>query len=386
MIAAKAKRSRNSSRLIWILTAFVGAFIVWASNAALDEIVRGSGTLAPKSNAQVIQSLEGGILNEILVSEGDSVARGQVLVKLNETRFKADVANFESQIRAVDARILRLRAELEKSEAFDLPAAINEADPDLADAEKRLFFANALLFASELGTAEEQLRLETDKVELMQTLVAQEAMPEIDLINQRITVGNVRAERDKLLSDYELRRTEELSELVAERAKLVAQIEQSRDQLQRSQLVSPSDGIVNTVHTTTVGGVVRPGEPIIEITPLDDEMLIEARIQPKDIAYISEGMRTTVKLTAYDYTIYGSLEGRITQISADTVADETAAEATPYYKVLVAVNDYTFPIRQEEVDIRPGMLADAEVHVGQKTVMQYLLKPLIKSTDALREP
>ena len=386
MIAARAKKKRRSSRIVWILTALVVAFVIWAQNAPLDEVVRGSGVLVPSSNAQVVQSLEGGILDEINVAEGDRVSEGQILARLNETRYQAEVSDFESQIRTISARILRLQAELDKQSTFKLPSAIVEADPELAASEHQLFQARAMQFQTSLSAAEEQLELETEKVVLMETLVEQNALPEIDLINQRVTAGEIRAERNQILSDFELTRSEEMSNLVAELARLRAQIAQSHDQLERSKLLAPAEGIVNTIYTTTIGGVVQSGEPIFEITPLNDEMLVEVRIQPKDIAFITNGLRTTIKLTAYDYTIYGSLTGRISQISPDTFEDQAAPDGQPYYKVLIAVDDYAFPRKDEVVDIRPGMLADAEVHVGEKTVMQYLIKPLVKSTDALREP
>jgi len=385
MIAANAKR-RGSSRIIWILSAFVIAFVIWARNAPLDEIVRGSGVLVPSSNAQVVQSLEGGILNEINVREGDRVEAGQLLAKLNETRYRAEVKDFDSQIRTISARLARMQAELDREASFALPADIRDADPELAASEEQLFEARMLQFQSDLSAAEEQLALRSDKVALMKSMVAQNAMPEIDLINEKLAEGDARSARDKLLSDFRLQRSEDISTLIADLARLRAQAEQSLDQLERSQLLSPVDGIVNTIYTTTIGGVVQPGEPIFEITPLNDELLVEVKIQPKDIAFITNDMRSTVKLSAYDYTIYGSLSGKISQVSADTFEDEGSQDGQPYYKVLISVDEYAFPKRDDEIEIRAGMLADAEVHVGEKTVMQYLVKPLVKSSEALREP
>ena len=383
---AASEQRRGTSKLIWILAAFVIAFIVWARNAPLDEIVRGSGVLVPSSNAQVVQSLEGGILDEINVREGDKVVAGQVLAKLNETRYRAEVEDFESQIRSNSAKLARLQAELDRQTNLVLPNALSDADPELAASELQLFRARMLQFQSELADAEEQLQLRTDKVELMTGLVAKNAMPEIDLLNEKLAQGDARAARDRILAEFELQRSEEISTLVAEMARLRAQIEQSRDQLERSRLVSPSEGIVNTIYTTTIGGVVQPGEPIFEITPLNDEMLVEVKIQPKDIAFVANDMETTVKLSAYDYTVYGSLSGKIAQVSADTFEDESSPDGQPYYKVLISVDDYSFPKHDQVVEIRPGMLADAEVHVGEKTVFQYLIKPLVKSSEALREP
>jgi len=217
-------------------------------------------------------------------------------------------------------------------------------------------------------------------------MVNQGAVPPIDLLNAKVAAEDALAERNTLVSRFALERSDEISALVADLARLEAQISQSRDQLERSDLVSPVDGVVNKVLTTTLGGVIQPGEEIFEIIPRGDELLVEVRIQPKDIAFIRTGMRTNVKLTAYDYTVYGSLNGRIDQVSADTFEDPASVEQGPYYKVRVALEPDKLRDDQGVIELRPGMQAEAEVHVGEKTVMQYLITPLVKSQEALREP
>lgn len=377
---------RGGAVVIWTVAALFIAFNAWAYNAALDQIVRGPGVLVPSTNSQVVQSLEGGIVEQINVREGDTVKKGQPIAKLSETRYRAEVADFESQILTIEAKLLRLRAELTRSDTFKLPEALRLADPDLAASEEQLFEARLMQFNAELEAAEEHFKLETEKVNLMETMVERQVLPAIDLLNARTAANEARSFRDNLLGTFALERSDEISRLVAELARLQAQVEQSRDQLARSSLLAPTDGIVNTIHTTTLGGVVQPGEPIFEITPLNDELLVEVRIRPEDIAFINTAMTTTVKLSAYDYTVFGSLHGEISQVSADTFEDNAGAESEPYYKVLVKLDSESLLERADVFEIRPGMLAEAEVHVGQRTVMQYLLKPLIKSREALREP
>lgn len=385
MKSATEKR-RGGALIIWVLAAFFVVFVGWAYNAPLDQIVRGPGVLVPSTNAQVVQSLEGGIVEEINVREGDVVKKGQAIAKLNETRYRAEVRDFESQILTIEAKLLRLRAELDRSENFTLPDSIRAANPALAASEEQLFQSRLMQFNSELGAANEHYNLEAEKVGLLETMVAQKVAPAIDLLNARTAANEARSIRDNLIASFSLERSDEISRLVADLDRLQAQVEQSKDQLARSSLLAPTDGIVNTIYTTTLGGVVQPGEAIFEITPLNDELLVEVRIRPADIAFINTSMPTTVKLTAYDYTVFGSLKGEISQVSADTVEDGPGPEDEPYYKVLVSLEPSSLGEGSDIIEIRPGMLADAEVHVGERTIMQYLLKPLIKSREALREP
>jgi len=385
MIAAHEKR-RGSATLIWVLAAFVISFVVWASNAPLDEIVRGPGSLVPSSKPKIVQSLEGGILDEINIVEGDTVDTVQVLARLNETQYLAEVRDFESQILTIDAQLTRLKAELELADELKLPEHFWKQDPELAASEQELFDARLFQFNSQLDAAKEQMGLAEEKVAIMKDMVDRNATPAIELLTARVAAGEARANFNEVKAAFQLDRSQEISRLVADAARLNAQVQQSRDQLARSSLKSPTDGIVNTIYTTTIGGVVRPGEPIFEIIPLNDELLVEARIQPKDIAFVTSGMSSTVKLSAYDYTIYGSLKGHVIQVSADTFEDKNAANAEPYYKVLIKLDQSSLAEKEGILEIRPGMLADAELHVGTKTVMQYIIKPIIRGSEALREP
>jgi len=348
--------------------------------------VRGPGTLIPSSKNQIVQSLEGGILQDIQAREGDRVQAGQTIARLNETQYLSDVRDYEGQILTIEARLARLETELSGAENFVLEQRFWNADPTLAKSEVQLFNARRLEHTTAVSSAQEKLDLDQSEVDLVEAMVNRNALPAIELINAKSTALDSKSELDRLITEFRLERADEISELLTELGRLEAQVAQSRDQLARATLLSPADGIINKILTTTVGGVVQPGEPIFEITPENDELLVEVRIRPADIAFVTLNMETTIKLTAYDFTIFGSLNGRVTQISADTFEDEQSAEAEPYYKVLVAINKDSLVERQDVFEIRPGMLASAELHVGEKTVMQYLMKPLIKSSEALREP
>jgi len=386
MRAARDRKRRSSATLVWTLATFAVVFVIWAKNAPLDEIVRGPGVLIPSSKNQIVQSLEGGILEEINVREGDLVTAGQAIARLNETQYQSDVQDFEGQILTIEARLARLTAELSGATEFVLDDAFWQADPTLAASEGQLFAARHLEHTTAVSAAEQKLDLDESEVALVEAMVNRNAMPAIELINAKSAALDSKTELDQLITEFQLERADEISDLITELGRLEAQVGQSRDQLARSTLLSPADGIVNTIFTTTVGGVVQSGEPIFEITPQNDELLVEVRIRPADIAFVTPNMRTTIKLTAYDFTIFGSLTGNVAQISADTFEDEQTTDAEPYYKVLVAIDKASLAERQDVFEIRPGMLASAELHVGEKTVMQYLIKPLIKSSEALREP
>jgi len=386
MRASRERKRRSSATLVWTLALFVVVFVIWARNAPLDEIVRGPGTLIPSSNNQIVQSLEGGILQDINVREGDLVKAGQIIARLNETQYQADVQDYEGQILTIEARLARLTTELSGATEFALADHFWQADPNLAQSEVQLFQARHLEHETAVTAAREKLDLDESEVALIANLVNRNAMPAIELINAESAALDSQTALDRLLTEFSLERATEISELLTELGRLEAQVAQSRDQLARSTLVSPADGVVNTIYTTTLGGVVQSGEPIFEITPQNDELLVEVRIRPADIAFLTLNMDATIKLTAYDFTIFGSLSGKVAQISADTFEDEQSPDAEPYYKVLVAIDQDSLAERQDVFEIRPGMLASAELHVGEKTVMQYLMKPLIKSSEALREP
>lgn len=381
-----APTGRSGSRVIWVLSFLVIAFVFWARNAPLDEVVRGPGTLVPASQNQIVQSLEGGILDEIVVGEGDIVAQGEVIARFNQTRFRADVEDLEGQILSREAQKLRFEAEIAATDTFTLPDDIWQRDAELAASEEQLFIARREKHLAAIQSLEEQALLQADRVSLMRNMVDQNAMPALELLNAEVVESESRAALEELGAQYQLERAEELATVVSELAQLRAQVAQSRDQLSRSTLLSPADGVVNTVYVSTVGGVVQSGEPIFEITPLNDELLVEVRILPRDIAFIAVDMPATIKLTAYDYTVFGSLSGKVVQVSADTFEDEQSPNNESYYKVLVQIDPASLEERREVFEIRPGMVSDVELYAGQKTVMQYLMTPLIKSSEALREP
>ena len=371
---------------IWLISATFGAFAAWSYYAVLDEVVRGPGKVVPSSRTQVIQSLEGGILSEVMAWEGQIVPAGATLARLDDTKFEGSYKELESQITALEATLHRLEREMAFAESLDLPQAIQANDPGVAQSEAQLFAARMSEFKSSSEAHASTIALQTREVDMLREMSEQNLVPRLDLVKAEKQLNQVASDAEAYRAEYVLTRSEEYSAALTELKQLQANLETRKDQLARTSLYAPVRGIVNKLLITTIGGVVSPGDAILELTPLDDELRVEARISPKDIAYVTPDMEANIKLTAYDYTIYGSFPGKVIHISADTFEDEHARDSEPYYKVLVAVEAEELEANDEKIEIRPGMLAEAELNVGDKTVLQYLLKPLFKTSEAFREP
>lgn len=377
---------RGPSRIIWLCGGVVVVFVLWAAFAWVDEIVRGQGEMISSSRPQIIQNLEGGILAELSVAEGDVVNQGDVLARLQSTQFQSQADDLNSQITALAVRQLRLEAELAGQFDFNVPKALEGRMQGLINSERALLNARQTDFLSRREGAQRVLDEAAKERALLEDLLERNIVALIEVTRARKAHADARIKLDEIMTQTELERAQAYSDTLKELNTLRQNYKAAQDQLTRTVLVSPMRGIVNNLNVTTIGGVVRPGEEILQIIPLDEELFVEARIAPKDIAGVRPGQEATIKLTAYDYTIYGSLKGQVRLISADTFEDERRPEAGAHYKVTVTVDAADLSERQRNVAMRPGMQAEVELHTGSKTVLQYLLKPLYKSREAFREP
>ncbi len=386
--AQLGRQMRGPSMVIWLCAASVLVFLIWAAFAWVDEIVRAEGSMISSSRPQIIQNLEGGILAELEVAEGDVVEKGAVLARLHGTQFQSSVDDLRDQISAFEIRRLRLEAELAGQFDFTVPNEWAGRTPGIVDSERALLQARQSDFVSRSDGARRVLVEAERERDLMNDLLERNIVSLIEATRARKAYADARIRFDEIVTQTELDRAQEYSDVLKELATLRQNLKASTDQLNRTVLTSPMRGIVNNLSVTTIGGVVRPGEEILQIIPLDEELFVEARVAPEDIAGVRPGQEATIKLSAYDYTIYGSLKGKVTLISADTFKDERAREAdgNPHYKVTLQVDSQNLTARQASLRIRPGMQASVELHTGEKTVLQYLLKPLYKSKEAFREP
>lgn len=381
-------RLRGPSLTIWLCAATVWVFILWAAFASVDEIVRAEGEMISSSRPQIIQNLEGGILAELPVKEGQVVEKGDVLARLRATRFQSAVDDLIDQIVALDIRRARIEAELAGASEFSVLPQLLARSPEIVASERALLTARQSDYNSRKEGAARVLEEATREKAMLEDLLSRKIVAQIEVTRARKAHADARIRFDEIVTQTELERAQDYSDTLKELATLKQNLKASQDQLNRTVLRSPMRGIVNGLSVTTIGGVVRPGEEILQIIPLDEELFVEAQVKPENIAGVRRGQEATIKLSAYDYTIYGSLKGQVDVISADTFKDERARdpEASAHYKVTLRVDRARLTERQEQIAIRPGMQAEVELHTGSKTVLQYLLKPLYKSREAFREP
>jgi adhesin transport system membrane fusion protein len=380
-------RSRGPSLVIWAIALTIILFIVWAALAWVDEIVRAPGEVVSSSRPQIIQNLEGGILAELNVAEGDIVEEGQTLARLYGTQYQANVDELDDEIAALDIRRIRLEAEMLGEPDFTVPADIEARVPAIATSERALLKARLTEYQARVQGAEAVAEQSAAELDLIQRMYDREIAPLIELTRAKKAHSDAKNKLSEAITTTEKERATEYAKTQAELASLRQKRKLSQDQLSRTTLLAPMRGVVNKLSVTTIGGVVRSGEEILQIIPLDEELFVEAKVKPRDIAAVRMGQEATIKLSAYDYTIYGSLQGKVVFVSADTFKDEHARnpDAEAHYKVTLAVDRSQFSERQKKLEIRPGMQAEVELQTGGKTILTYLTKPLYKANEALRE-
>ncbi|AOW51906.1 TPA: HlyD family type I secretion periplasmic adaptor subunit [Legionella pneumophila subsp. pneumophila] len=364
--------------ILWASLLFFISAIIWANYAILDEVTTGQGKVIPSSEVQVIQNLEGGIIQNIFVKEGQIVKKDQILMQIDNTRFMSSYAEAEKKIDALEIEIIRLNAEISNTKPV-FPEKLTKTYPHLVQDQLSLYESRM----RELNQLEKSLELAQKELNLTRPLLKGGSVSEVEVIRLERTVSEIRGNIEKFKS-------EELDRLNKARSELFALIEANKadkDRLTRTTVRSPVYGIVKQIKTKTIGGVVQPGNDLLEIVPLDDTLLIEAKIRPSDIGFIHPGQKAMVKITAYDFSIYGGLEGVVEHISADTIIDEkTDKKEESYYIVKVRTEKNYLGTEKKPLPIIPGMQATVDILTGQKSVLQYLLKPIIKAKQsALRE-
>lgn len=376
-------RLRRSSRVVWIVAGGLLAFLVWAYFAQLDEVASGTGRVVPIMREQKIQSLEGGILSSIEVKQDDVVEAGQLLAQLDPTRSASEMEESATRYRAAQAKVARLEAEVNQT-ALTFPAALDDF-ADLRAVEMRLYQTRRQSLAESLGLVDRSLALIGNELSIAESLVDVGAASNVEVLRLRRQRSELELKKADIRSEYMVQTREELASAREERDSLSPVVRGRSFSLGNLTLRSPVRGVVKNVEVSTIGGVVPPGGELMTIIPLNDQLLIEARISPRDIAFIHPGQRATVKVTAYDYAIYGGLEGEVTTISPDTIQDDVQRDLF-YYRVFVRTDQSELANDAgDSFEIVPGMIATVDIHTGSKSVLQYLLKPINRAGEALRE-
>jgi len=377
-----AARKPWAGRLVvWTSALSLGCFLVWAHWARLDQITRASGQVIASARNQVIQVMEGGVLVELPVREGVRVKRGQVLARFDSA--KAEAAHRESLARAAGLRatIARLNAEIFGGTPR-FPTEL-QAYPEFRASQLALFAKRQSALREEIASLERVEALIREELELNLPLVKTGDVARADVIRLQRQMVDVRSQitnrRNKYLQDCQA----ELVKAEEDLAGIEQIVAQRREQLSLAEITAPMDGIVRNVRLTTIGGVARPGDEIMQIVPGDDELLVEAKVRPADIAFLKTGLSASVKFDAYDYSIYGALEGRVAYISPDTLSEAVQGVEQPYYRLQVRTSGSGLRDRQgQPIQIQPGMTAMVEIRTGDRTVLEYLTKPITKTLSA----
>lgn len=413
----------------WVLYAVLAFFLValiWASLATVDESARGEGKVIPSSQVQVIQNLEGGILKRIVVNEGELVEPGQVIMEIDDTGLASSLGEMRAKRYGAEAKVARLTAEAQSAPLTFPPYLLAEAR-GVASSEEDLMRAREAALESQISILRQQaeqrqqelrelktkieqarnsLALANQELSITEPLATSGVVSKVQVLRLRRDVSNLRGDiasseaaipraessiaeaNQRVAEKYSSFRADAGKELVEAQIQL-AGIEESlkgaSDKVARTEVRSPVRGVVKTLSVNTIGGVIRPGMDMAEIVPLDDTLLVEAKIPPKDIAFLYPGQEAEVKFTAYDSSIYGGLKGKLERISADAITDPNEKNAT-YFKIIVRTNSNHLQYHGRELPIMPGMVTSVDILTGKRTILEYLLKPLRKATSsALRE-
>ena len=363
----------RASLLVWIIAGLLLALLAWAWSFKLDEVSTGSGKVVPSSREQMIQSLEGGILVDLKVREGDIVDEGEVLAQLDRTKTESTVQESASRVRAEFG-----------GTPLAFPPEVS-SDAALVRTETALYQSRREQLASSLSGVTQALSLMRRELALTEPLVARGAASDVEVLRLKRQINEAETKAADLKSQYYVKAREDLAKANAE---IEAQRSVTRgrsDSLTRLTFASPVRGIVKDIAVTTVGGVLPPGGKLMVIVPLDEKLLVEARISPRDVAFIHPGQEAAVKVTAYDYAIFGDLPGKVTTISPDTIQDDVKRDVY-YYRVYIRTDvDHLKNKNGQSFPIVPGMIATVDIRTGSKAVLDYLLKPLNKAGEALRE-
>lgn len=386
-----ALQTERHTGLFWtvgLLFVFMIVFVFWAYHSHVEEVTRGQGSVIPTSREQILQSLDPGTIKEMLVKEGDIVEKGQILLRLDDTRSSAILRESEAKVANLKAMSARLRAESYGTE-IKFPNGISES---LKHRERAAYVARRRAVDEAVAGLQTSKAMLDREISITSPMVAEGVMSEVELLRMRRQSSDLALQINEKRNQYAADANNELVRVESELAQAKENMAMRADPVDRSLIRAPLRGIVKNIKINTVGGVVQAGQDIMEIVPLNDKLLVEAYIRPQDVAFVHPGLGAIVKITAYDYALYGGLEGKVTLISPDTLRDKTRPSELnlnpdeAYYRILVETSQNSLTDKNgKTMPIIPGMIASVDVKTGEKTIFQYLIKPITRMKQALQE-
>ncbi len=415
----------GTTRLLFVITLFIAAFLYWAATFEIEESASAVGRVIPSRQVQVVQSLEGGIVASINVAEGDFISKGHLLMQIDDTRFNAQRGELLEREAALMAEATRLDAEARQAQNVEFPDDLRNRANLAVYAETQLFLSRKEQLAQELEVLADQLAQRKselgellaqrersraiiaplqEEMELTEDMVKRNLVPRLELLRLqsrlaelsgdirvsiasesrlRASIAEAENQIDAARSRYVLEARRRLAVLQVELAVVNESLRAAEDRVRRTQLKAPVEGIVNRIGIKTIGAVVQPGQSLVDIVPADDSLLIEANLGPRDIGFVKTGEKASVKISAYDYLQYGSLSGEVIRIGADTIQ---GADGQEFFRVIVRTEKSHLGTEENPLPISPGMVATVDIQTGRKTVLAYLSKPILRAqSEALRE-
>ena len=420
---APERPPRSWAAVVLLICAFLGVALAWSSLANVDELARAQGRVIPSGKIQIIQSAEPGVVDEILVREGEQVKAGQLLVKLDDTNTSSSQGEVQAKVWALEAQVARLQDEVagDATGTFTCPEDVAKSAPDVCPSEVNLQLARRQTLQQGVDVLKARVEqrqrelngamadkdrltqtadLAQQKLDLLKPMVDKKLVSQTEYITAQQAVADASGQLDatiqaiakaqaalqeaqlqvqQALSQFQQDAQTDLTGKLAELASDQETLRGASDRVSRTEIRSPVDGIVNSLAVNTVGGFVNAGEKLLDIVPGEEKLLIEAHLAPSDVAFVLPGQSANIKFTAYDFSIFGGLEGKVQNVSADSIVDPNTHES--YYVVLIETDSSTLSYRGRSLPILPGMVASVEILTGHKTVLQYLLKPINKARD-----
>ena len=385
--AQVVEASPHIAWILYLIAAALAAALTWAAVARVDEVTKADARVVPEGREQVIASLEGGILHELFVHEGEQVEEGQSLAELDPTRYQSQQAEGETKRIALKAQIARLVAE-SSGRALEFPPEVLAA-ATVAQSERDAYAARKHALDDAVGSNQRGVDMLRRELAMSEAMSAKGLLSEVEVLHLRRQINDLSLQSSDRLNRFRQDASSELSKLQTDLAQIEEQQAGRQDVLSRTVIKSPVHGLVKNIRSNTLGGIVGPGAPIMEIVPLGKRTLIEARVKPGDIGFLQVGQKAKIKLAAYDFTIYGGLDGSIETISPDAIGDPDRASSggadATYYRVMLRVDNNTLHEKGKTLAVLPGMTGSAEVNIGERSVLNFLLRPMLKSKEAFRE-